>query len=488
MRKILFILTIGCIALRCHAADAPRLVRSISGPSGKIVGSDFVFDETRNRFVFPADKSLTIYFQWETTPGEYVLTAIWKRPDGVVASISPDVKIETKTPTLNCYWISALYPGMANGVWTLEIRLDGRSIGSHPFEIAGMTVETDTLSVPKQLTLDDIYKTHLRSLVWIRKLDGSGRRFDSATGFVFRPNVIATAFQAIDSATQLEIEFSDGRKIQTDEVIAFSRNADWALLKADTGLVGSIPRGDTEMVGVGEHLAAFNFDAGVRVLGAVDIGGNGNVPSFGRRIQISPSVAQEAVGGPLIDARGAAVGILGGSTNPGARIARNSSSVSPGLWRLLAIGNAATAISEVPNQPPQDIRTLARLATEGSLTAALVPMPEFSYGGTTGRLPKSASSPMPTDLSEFSRRDPEVSVYSMWTRKGKLGKGELSMVMYDPTNRPVFTTPPKKISLSDVTQRFATVFSPSSLQPGIYRIDLNWDGRPAWRTFIQITE
>jgi hypothetical protein len=53
-----------------------------------------------------------------------------------------------------------------------------------------------------------------------------------------------------------------------------------------------------------------------RVLGTVDIGGQGVVKDFGMRIQISPAVVPEAAGGPLIDSMGSVVGILGGSLNP----------------------------------------------------------------------------------------------------------------------------------------------------------------------------
>ena len=146
------------------AAQGPRLIRSLSGPSGKVVGSIFVFDETRNRFVYPQDKSLTVYFEWEAQPGNHVLTGIWKEPNGRIGSISSDVKIESLTTSLNCYWVFELAPGLANGVWTLEVRIDGQPAGSHPFEIAGMNeprgAPEPVVSVPKQPTLDEIFNRY----------------------------------------------------------------------------------------------------------------------------------------------------------------------------------------------------------------------------------------------------------------------------------------------------------------------------------------
>ena len=470
------------ISLGASAADPPRLIRSLSGPSGKAVGSNFVLDESRNRFVYPRDSSLVIYFQWEATVGNHVLTGSWKQPDGRVASISPDVKVETTNSELNCYWIFSLSPGLPNGVWTLEVRVDGQPAGSHPFEIAGME------AAPKQITIDQIFRTVGPSLVWIRKLDEAGRRIDTATGFVLQANSVGTAFQSIDAADKLEIEFSDGRRIVTSDVLAASRTGDWAVLRADTALLNPVPRGDPKKVLVGEHLAAFNFESSARVIGTVDVGGQSVVPGFGGRIQIAPAVAPEAAGGPLLDSSGQIVGILGGSLNPGARVERRASSLSPGLWNLFIAENAATPISEVPENFSSAPKTLNQLSNEGVLTTPVVALSEFIYGGTTATLPKRASDPLPRDSSDFSKRDAEIGVYSLWSRKGKLSKGELSAKMYDSANRLHIDMPPKKISLVDVPQRYAFSFSPKTLQPGIYRIDLLWNGRPAWRTFIRIAE
>lgn len=71
-------------------SQGPHLVRSLSGPSGKVVGSDFILDEVRTRFVYPQDRTLTVYFEWEWPAGDHVLTATWSRPDGRVASVSPE--------------------------------------------------------------------------------------------------------------------------------------------------------------------------------------------------------------------------------------------------------------------------------------------------------------------------------------------------------------------------------------------------------------
>src|ERR1700732_679083 len=191
------------------------MLRSLAGPSGKASGSRFIFDETRNRFVYPQDKSLIVYFEWDAPPGLHVLTGIWRQPDGRASSMSPDVKVETANRELRCYWQYLLAPGLPNGVWTLEVRVDGQPAGSHSFELVSVeqpkpAVEAPAVSLAAP-TLDEIFRRVSRSLVWIYKLDESGRRSDTATGVVIEPGRIVTAFQAVDSAARLAVEFPGGQ-------------------------------------------------------------------------------------------------------------------------------------------------------------------------------------------------------------------------------------------------------------------------------------
>jgi hypothetical protein len=211
-----------------YHSEPVKLLSSLAGPSGKTVGNEFVLDEIRNRFVYPNDSSFVIYFKWDAPPGDHILTGIWRQPDGSVASISPDVKVQTTTAALNCYWIFQMTSRLPNGIWTLEVCVDGQPAGSHPFEIAGMETQS------QQPTVDQIFKAVGPALVWIRKADETGRKSEPCTEFVIERNGIASAFQCIDSAKSLEIEFSDGRKVNTEQILAASRMGDWAVVGADT--------------------------------------------------------------------------------------------------------------------------------------------------------------------------------------------------------------------------------------------------------------
>lgn len=319
-------------------------------------------------------------------------------------------------------------------------------------------------------------------------MDATGHRSDSASGFVIAPNLVATAFQAIDSAAKLEVEFSNGRKLTISEVRAWSRSADWALLNVSTGSAPPIPRGNPQRISIGERLIVFNVESSGRVIGGVDISGRRTIPGFGERIQISPEVATEAVGGPLLDLSGHVVGVLGGSSNPAARVPASSLMMNYAVWRSFQLANAATPITSLSDNAPSGDKTLQDLAADGTMTTPLVPMHELLYGGTSNEMPKNIGGLTPRDVTDFTTRDAQIWVFTMWAKKGKISKGEVSAKVYDPSNQVRVTIAPKKIGLQEVQERLAFSFPPTTLKPGIYRIDILWDGQAVWRTFVRIQD
>lgn len=462
--------------------QAPRLVRSLSGPSGKVVGQDFVLDEVRNRFVFPNDRSATIYFEWECPAGDHALTATWKRPDGGVASVSPDVKIQTTSTRLTSYWMFDISSAVVSGTWTVEIRIDGQPAGSHVFEVAG----TDGRA--EKFTLDRVMKTFGPAVVAVFKLDEGGHRVDASSGCVIGPNAVVTAFQAVDMATVLEIEFADGRRARTADLLDVSRLDDWAVIKVDTGAIAPIPRGDARAIPVGGRLATFSIDGGTRVMLPVDVGAVSTPPGYGLRIRFSPHSALEAAGSPLIDENGLLVGLVGGSLTPGSRLIQRVRELSSQLLAEPA-PNTGSAINLLPATLPTASRSLADLQGAGVISAPITPMPEFDFGGVTKHLPKNVADQIASDDRDYSTRDDTpVTVYSYWKKKGKLSKGEISGAIFDASNQPRGSLPAKKISLKEQGERISYAFDPRSLPAGYYRIDLRWDGTPVWRIYIHVTD
>jgi S1-C subfamily serine protease len=466
-----------------------RFVRSLSGPSGKVEGSRYVFDEVRNRFVLPQDKVLIVYFEWEGPPGPHVLTGLWRRPDGQVDSISADVRIEPNSRDMACYWHYTLSAETMPGVWALEVRIDGQPSGSHSFEIAGTAPPSRASEAPpKPPSLDRIFRAVSPSLVWVRKYNAAHKYTDTASGFVAGKDHIMTALQAVDGASRLEVEFAGGRKSETDRILAWSRSGDWAVVSVSTGDLPALQPGDPKLIQVGERLIVFNVEGGTKAIGGVDISGRRNVPGFGERIQFSPAISSEAAGGPLFDLHGRVAGILGGNVIPGNRFDPRHMSVNPALGILTGALNAATPVPAIPAQLPEKASSLSELVAAGVLTAPVSEMDGLIYVTTANEMTKAASDPLPRDVWEFSRRDKQVWVISEWQKRGRVSKGLLAAKVYDGQNRVRVVVQPKKVSLYPIPLRSGIGFSPESLNPGIYRIDLLWDDQPVWRTFIRVAD
>jgi hypothetical protein len=89
------------------------------------------------------------------------------------------------------------------------------------------------------------------------------------------------------------------------------------------------------------------------------------------------------------------------------------------IWNALNSAGSATPVSVISRTDPDLAVTLNQLAANGTLTPPIEPSLNFTYGGTTREMPKDVNAPMPGDVSEFSRRDPMVWVYSYWRKKEK---------------------------------------------------------------------
>jgi len=434
-----------------------------------------------------------VYFEWQAAVGDHTLVATWKGPDGRVVSISPDVKIQTKNENLNAYWQFLIAPGIASGVWTCEIKIDGEPAGSQAFELVVPAVERAPEPPPQQPdhpTMDQIYKKVTPSLVWVYALDADGTRLDTSDGFVWGTNLVATSFSAVDSAAHLELEFANGRRVKTDEVMVCSRLGDWALLRVDTSGVSALTLGNPADVKISDRLPVFNVQPNhVREFGGVDVTGRQTANNANSLIRFEASLTMESAGGPLLDLDGKVVGILGGSLTPGARFHHKDVSMSSALFSGLGAVRAAVPVTVVQHERlPANADTLSDLVAKKVFTRPLAPGPSFLWGGMSDKAPKNLNMPPPDFKSEF-RRNENINVLMNWQKRDKVGKGVLGAEIYDAGNRLLGTVAGKKVSLAEMAPtQLMFGFSPAPLTPGIYRIDVLWNEQAVWRTFFTVIE
>jgi hypothetical protein len=461
-----------------------RMIRSLSGPSGKMVGTKYVIDEVRNRFVFPNDSSLVIYFEWKVPIDDYTLSAYWKDPQGRTAGISPDLKIKTTDEKLCAYWTFLLDANREGGIWTAEIRVNGAPAGSHSFEVVVPPSPKPAVveQQPAEPTMDELYRSVGNSLVWIDKFDGFGNHVGRSTGFVIAADSVLTTFRSIDAASKIEVTFTNEVKAEINGIISHNRSQDWALIKVKTEGVPALTIGTPGSVVIGKQQIAFGIGAGrTRTIGAVDIVGKGNVQGIGERISFNPTLPSLALGGPLLDFYGKVIGVIGS----------NQSGLSSGndlqeyeVNTIQAYGSSATPIDLVVLQPKTPLTTLKEMRDTGVIAVPLSRTPLFVSAVTSDKV---IMGNMYIPKSEFTRKD-TIMVVSNWRRYGNIIKGVVSLKIYDLKGRLLSQMDPQILDLPTATIQFMHKFKAIQFEPGIYMTEVLWENIPVWRTLIKIQE
>jgi hypothetical protein len=93
------------------------------------------------------------------------------------------------------------------------------------------------------------------------------------------------------------------------------------------------------------------------------------------------------------------------------------------------------------------------------------------------------------DVFEFSRKDPEMFVYTMWRKKDKTGRVVFSARIYGIRNQLRVNVEPKKVTLTEVIPAVLSFkLNPTQLGIGTFRVDILVNDLPVSRTFFQITD
>lgn len=297
-------------------------------------------------------------------------------------------------------------------------------------------------------------------------------------------------------ADGVEVEFSDGRKTLLAEVLAYNATDDWALLKADTGLTNALATSESVTVSIGERLVVFNAEPqATRVIGGVDYTGRKASAKIERYV-FSPALANEAMGGPLLDVNGNVVGILSGCVAPGTRLG-GGGRLMVGVGAQLCARNTAVPIGAVMEGLQATPLTFQTLKSSAVIAKPVRKVSSFLHGGTqradvAARQRRIKGRLALDDEAEFNKVDAAVTVYSWWQHPDPT-KGQpaisIAATIYDADNHPRLQVQPKSVKVSKgVPTEYTFTFPTAALEPGIYRIDTLADSTCVWRTFIQIRD
>jgi putative serine protease PepD len=199
------------------------------------------------------------------------------------------------------------------------------------------------------MTVAEVHDTLLPSVVAIRTTVAGG--VSSGTGLVANVDgTILTANHVVEGAVSIEVLFADGTK-SAATVVAADPSIDIAVLAPETlpavvvpaTLGGGVAVGD-DVVAIGNPLGLIDSTTAGVVSGldrSVPVPGGRELPGL---IQFDAAVNPGSSGGPLVNMRGQAVGIVVALANP------TSDGTFIGIGFAVPIGSAVGAGED---QPPQ---------------------------------------------------------------------------------------------------------------------------------------
>jgi len=471
-----------------------KVLRSVSGAAGHEDNGRYVMDDPRSVFVAGKDAKVTVYFEWEGPLGPHHFEGLWKSPDGKIALIS-DFRYEAKGPRFTGYWSMLLSDATPAGEWKLEARIDGEPAGVHSFVISGSPTAAAVSSGPRLLSSADLYQKALEASVAIDKMAADGTPLGKGSGFWVGEGQVLTAFDVIDGATSLRVSFRDGSQLSTDQVIAWNRWQDWALLKVGGNAKSWLNRGPKEPRSVGDRCVFLEVSPAGARLADGSVTGKNAFPKAGDRLLVASGITSASFGGPLLDEYGNFVGILGGNIVPGGDPIKILSLLSdPGAtskttdWETTGLAVPTTLLPDFAVSA--STTRLAELESRGEFLAPVFKPKSMQYATLASMVAKEpGSTPTPADYKRvFSRRDSKAVVYITWQ---PYTKEKLSSVLrlFNADNKLISESKPRELSLAPgkyMTSVWDIAIAGTAA--GIYRVDLMLNDKTAWREFFRITE
>jgi S1-C subfamily serine protease len=479
-----------CVAAVGLAAQAPRLVRSVSGSKGHEQGGVYVVDDPRNSFHYPDDQQVVVQFEWEGEPGPHHFEGRWKNPTGKAVVIS-EFDYESPGRRFGGYWVLNLAEGTTPGLWALEAVVDGTVAGMHAFQISAEPVGADVTG-PRRLTPAEIYARGLPALVRIDKLDPSGARIESGSGYVLAKDRILTAFQVVDGAAAVRVVFSDGTTSTARGALGWDRKGNWIVLEVSTGEVEALPAAPSDSFVVGDRVYTFDApDESSRVLREGKIVGRQEFPSVGERLSLDVFVDRRATGSPALDGAGRVVAVL------------TYADLVPGLPTLsgvaLAPGNVphellsrrlGRPVASIVLPPEMTVVSFEELSARNQFTPPLTQNAQLTEG-TVGASVDRTDKKKPHLVGEgfdIAKSGGKVAVSLTWSPIARFSSSVVAR-LFDEDNRMVAQSEPQTVKLKEF--EVATTFwelDASGLAPGIYRVDVVIDDKPSWRSFFRLVE
>jgi hypothetical protein len=216
---------------------------------------------------------------------------------------------------------------------------------------------------------------------------------------------------------------------------------------------------------------------GARVLAEGTISGGTN----GQNVVATFHVGTPTPGGPVVNEYGEIIGLVGIGDISGATRMQHVM-----RFRMVLKGTPLIPfhlIRVVPDAAPQ---ALADLRARGEVLPALVGDEHVLSGGFARQIDRNGPVQPVDQREDFSVREKKFSVFLTWNPQQRL-RGKTVLRIYDRDNTLVAESKEAKVSFPNRRLSFSSWEIPMLSQPGTYRVDIFFEGKPAWRGFVTIT-
>ena len=491
MISMLSLVFMSALAARATQRSRPRLIRSSSGTEGHQQAGVYVIEDPRTSFHFPEDQRVIVYFDWEGEPGLHQFEGRWKDPSGKTVMLS-EFEYESPGRRFGGYWTLELNENVKPGLWALEALVDGEVAGMHEFQILSEATAEDLQAGRPRLTPSEIYEKTLNSTVFIDKFNQAGRRVGTASGYALGQDRVLTAFQAIDGATRVRVRLADGTAVDTDQVAAWDRLENWAILIAPTGSTPSLATAANDAFAIGDQCYSLGTPTeNTRVLRECRLVGRQMSDYVGERLSLELGIDDPMVGAPIVDGYGDVIAIATrGDVIPGV------SSIGQGLlsrpanlpYRLLNQSLGARVGPLDASELVEEPASFEELRERGQFIEPIVKNEHLASGTLTRGIDSSnKKSPRPLD-DVFELPPGSISLFLRWNPLAKF-QSELRVRVYDVENTLLFETEPSKVKLKAYDMAFGMLeLDTSRLTAGVYRVDVVLTEGPCWRSFFKIVK
>ncbi len=170
---------------------------------------------------------------------------------------------------------------------------------------------------PKTLTVSQVARLTMPSIVRLTVLDAQGKPVVQGSGVVVGHNLIATNGHVILGAHAVTANFQNGRSVSVYGVASVMKDVDLALLYADTSGARPLPLALGEDDQVGDAVVAIGSPEGLG--GSISTGVISGIRKIGstRVFQTTAPISHGSSGGALLDMCGRVVGITSFYMNDG---------------------------------------------------------------------------------------------------------------------------------------------------------------------------